>query len=309
MALALSKRLGGLSMAASSSFSNTLPATGLLLIGMGMGTCEGMTVEAKQAAAAADHRRYEAYTALWPEDELASLEREIGPIERVMRPEVEQPEGLFDLAKNSLVALLVVGDPLQATTHVDLQLRAELAGIPCHVVHGISITSVVTGAIGLSNYKFGRQTTLTYPYGDWIATSPLEVLAANWEQNLHTLALLDLDPTGQGTGDQRPMQPADAVESMRRMWEKLQETAEEPLSETYVRRAFRQLASKLYLQQDFDSIPVVLCSDMGTPQQAIVATTLGKLGEEVGGRLNCLVFPAGTSEVEGKALLRWQRGE
>ena len=276
---------------------------------MGMGTCQGMTVEAKQAATAADHRRYEAYTALWPEDELALLEREIGPIERVMRPEVEQPEALFDLARNSLVALMVVGDPLQATTHVDLQLRAEMAGIPCRVVHGISITSVVTGAVGLSNYKFGRQTTLTYPYGDWIATSPLEVLAANWEQNLHTLALLDLDPTGQGTGDQRPMRPADAVESMRRMWEKLQETAEEPLSETYIRRAFREFASKLYLQQTFDDIPVVLCSDMGTPQQAIVSTTLGHLGEEDGGRLNCLVFPASTSEVEGKALLRWQRGE
>ena len=309
MALAPSKRLGGLSMAASSSFSNTLPSTGLLLVGMGMGTCQGMTVEAKMAATAADHRRYEAYTALWPENELALLEQEIGSIERVMRPEVEQPEALFDLAKDSLVALLVVGDPLQATTHVDLQLRAEMAGIPCRVVHGISITSVVTGAVGLSNYKFGRQTTLTYPYGDWIATSPLEVLAANWEQNLHTLALLDLDPTGQGTGDQRPMRPADAVESMRRMWEKLQETAEEPLSETYVRRAFREFASKLYLQQTFDDIPVVLCSDMGTPQQAIVSTTLGNLGEEDGGRLNCLVFPASTSEVEGKALVRWQRGE
>jgi len=276
---------------------------------MGMGTCQGMTVEAKMVATAADHRRYEAYTALWPESELALLEQEIGSIERVMRPEVEQPEALFDLAKDSLVALLVVGDPLQATTHVDLQLRAEMAGIPCRVVHGISITSVVTGAVGLSNYKFGRQTTLTYPYGDWIATSPLEVLAANWEQNLHTLALLDLDPTGQGTGDQRPMRPADAVESMRRMWEKLQETVEEPLSETYVRRAFREFASKLYLQQTFDDIPVVLCSDMGTPQQAIVSTTLGNLGEEDGGRLNCLVFPASTSEVEGKALVRWQRGE
>ena len=309
MALALSKRLGGLSMAASSTPSSTLPSTGLLLIGMGMGTCQGMTVEAKQAAAAADHRRYEAYTALWPENELTALENEIGPIQRVMRPEVEQPEALFELAKDALVALLVVGDPLQATTHVDLQLRAEASGLPCHVIHGISITSVVTGAIGLSNYKFGRQTTLTYPYGEWIATSPLEVLASNWEQHLHTLALLDLDPTGQGTGDQRPMRPADAVESMRRMWDKLKETADEPLSETYVRRAFREFSSKLYLQQVFDDIPVVLCSDMGTPQQAIVATTLGRLGEEKGGRLNALVFPANTSEVEDKALLRWRRGE
>ena len=209
-------------MAASESPS--LPETGLLLVGMGMGRLEGMTQEALDAATKADHRRYEAYTALWPEAELIRLEEVIGSVQRVMRPEVEEPDELFALAKQSLVALLVVGDPLQATTHVDLQLRAQEMGVECRVFHGISITSVVTGAVGLSNYKFGRQTTLTYPYGDWIATSPLEVLASNWEQNLHTLALLDLDPTGLGTGDQRPMRPEDAVQSMRLMWKKLQET-------------------------------------------------------------------------------------
>ena len=307
MALALSKRFGGLSMAATNSESNAFPEKGLLLIGMGMGSLDGMTVEAQTAAKTAAHRRYEAYTALWPEGELKQLEEKVGPIQRVMRPEVEEPDELFMLAKQSLVALLVVGDPLQATTHVDLQLRAQDAGIDCRVIHGISITTVVTGAIGLSNYKFGRQTTLTYPYGDWIATSPLEVLASNREQDLHTLALLDLDPTGLGTGDQRPMQPEDAVQSMRLMWEKLQETAGEALSEEDGRLAFRQMATKLYLEQSFDDIPVVLCSDMGTAEQSMVTTTLGGLGNEQGGRLNCLVFPASTGEVEGKALLRWEK--
>ena len=307
MALALSKRFGGLSMAATNSESNAFPQKGLLLVGMGMGSLDGMTVEAQTAAKAADHRRYEAYTALWPEGELKQLEEKVGPIQRVMRPEVEEPDELFMLAKESLVALLVVGDPLQATTHVDLQLRAQDAGIDCQVIHGISITTVVTGAIGLSNYKFGRQTTLTYPYGDWIATSPLEVLASNREQDLHTLALLDLDPTGLGTGDQRPMQPEDAVQSMRLMWEKLQETTGEPLSEEDGRLAFRQMATERYLQQSFDAIPVVLCSDMGTAEQSMVTTTLGGLGNEQGGRLNCLVFPASTGEVEGKALLRWEK--
>ena len=294
-------------MAATDSNSTAFPEKGLLLVGMGMGSLDGMTVEAQRAAKAADHRRYEAYTALWPDDELAHLEEKVGSIQRVMRPEVEEPDELFTLAKNSLVALLIVGDPLQATTHVDLQLRAQDAGIDCRVIHGISITTVVTGAIGLSNYKFGRQTTLTYPYGDWIATSPLEVLASNFEQNLHTLALLDLDPTGLGTGDQRPMRPEDAVQSIRLMWEKLQATTDEPLSEEDGPLAFRQMATKHYLQQSFDEIPVVLCSDMGTSEQSMVTTMLGGLGNEQGGRLNCLVFPASTGEVEGKALLRWEK--
>ena len=59
-----------------------------------------------------------------------------------MRPEVEKPQELLDLAQNDSVALLIVGDPLQATTHIDLQLQAEEKGIDCHVIHGISITNL-----------------------------------------------------------------------------------------------------------------------------------------------------------------------
>jgi len=295
-------------MAAESSHAPVLPTTGLLLVGMGMGQLEGMTQEAMHAASAADHRRYEAYTALWPEAELARLEARIGPIQRIMRPEVEEPDELLTLATTSLVALLVVGDPLQATTHVYLQLRALGAGVECHVFHGLSITTLVTGAVGLSNYKFGRQTTFTYPYGGWVATSPLEVVAVNWAQNLHTLALLDLDPTGQGTGDQRPMTPSDAAHAMRLMWEKLIDLdANEPPMEDVV-QASRHAMIERYLQQSIDEVPVVLCSDMGTPDQTMVTTTVGGLDQERGGRLNCLVFPASTGDIEEKALARWKRG-
>ena len=307
MALALSKRLGGLSMAAEASQEIHLPATGLLLVGMGMGRLEGMTHEALQAASAAEHRRYEAYTALWPDEELERLEARIGAIQRVMRPEVEEPDELLALASTSLVALLVVGDPLQATTHVDLQLRAAEAGVECRVFHGLSITTLVTGAVGLSNYKFGRQTTLTYPYGGWIATSPLEVVAVNWAQNLHTLALLDLDPTGQGTGEQQPMTPADAANAMRLMWTKLSDAEpREEVADTAQRSKHAMIEE--FLDRAIDDVRVVLCSDMGTPDQALVTTTMGKLGHEKGGRLNCLVFPAGTGEIEEKALARWKRG-
>ena len=297
-------------MAEDSTQSRTLPETGLLLIGMGPGTVAGMTLEALEAAKKATHRRYEAYTALWPKSELDALEEKIGNIERVMRPEVEQPDELFTLAKTSLVALLVVGDPLQATTHVDLQLQAEEAGIECLVFHGVSITTIVTGAIGLSNYRFGRQTTLTYPYGGWVATSPLEVLAANRFRNLHTVALLDLDPTGEGTGDQRPMMPSDAVKSLKLMWPKLQnELVEMPPSDDSPLQSLRHTMCEQYIAQEIEDLAVVLCADMGTDEQRIVSTTVGELSSIRGGRLNCLVFPASVSEVEEKALLRWSNGE
>ncbi len=242
-------------MAEKTVILENLPETGLLLIGMGPGTVAGMTVEALEAAKMASHRRYEAYTALWPESELALLEQEIGEIQRVMRPEVEQPDELFVLAKTSLVALLVVGDPLQATTHVDLQLQALEHGIECRVFHGVSITTIVTGAVGLSNYRFGRQTTLTYPYGDWIATSPLEMIAVNKFRGLHSLVLFDLDPTGQGTGDQRPMKPTDAKRSMELMWSALDERLKQftdPPESTLI--AVQEATFKAFLLQDMDEL-------------------------------------------------------
>ena len=285
--------------------STELPKSGLLLIGMGPGQIGSMTIEARNAAKSADFRRYEAYTALWPADELTKLEEDIGDIEMVMRPEVESPTELLDLAKNHLVALLIVGDPLQATTHVDIQLQALEAGINCMVFHGISITTLVTGAVGLSNYRFGRQTTITYPYGGWVATSPLEVIAVNLFQNQHTLALLDLDPTGAGTGKQVPMQPKDAYDSLGLMKEKLSST----ISDMYEESTFdsmKKLAFKEFVANGLDSIKVVLCADMGTKEEKITYTTVGDLKNTDGGRLNSLIFPAITSEVEEKALLRWQ---
>ena len=278
-------------------------AAGLILIGIGPGGVSGMTLAAIDAAKSADYRRYEAYTALWSDDDLADLEARIGEIEKVMRPEVEDPVELLQLAKTETVALLVVGDPLQATTHVDLQLQASEAGVECTVIHGISITGLVTGSVGLSNYRFGRQTTLTYPYGGWIATSPLEVIALNRIQGLHTLALLDLDPTGEGTGGQIPMQPVDAANSMFLMAEKLSDIIDEMPDDTNFENL--KIDACKAICKNISELMVVLCTDMGTSEQNIVYLPLEELSSAETGRLHCLVIPAEPGEVELSALNRW----
>ena len=122
-------------------------------------------------------------------------------------------------------------------------------GIPVRVVHGVSITTIATGAIGLSNYRFGRSTTLTYPYGDWLPTSPLEVIEGNLRAGLHTLVLLDLDPTGAGTGEQSPMQP--------------------DVASSVLRRCMERLGRPVLEGRD-----LVLCTDMGTEDQVILTTDL-----------------------------------
>ena len=278
-------------------------AAGLILIGMGPGGINGMTRAAINAAKNADYRRYEAYTALWSKDALEGLEAEIGEIQKVMRPEVEDPVELLELAKSSTVALLIVGDPLQATTHVDLQLQAVEAGVRCSVIHGISITGLVTGAVGLSNYRFGRQTTLTYPYGGWVATSPLEIIAINRYQGLHTLALLDLDPTGEGVGGQIPMQPADAANAITMMSNKLSSAIEEMRDESVMERMRIEACKQIC--QNISELMVVLCSDMGTPEQNITYCKLSDLSSAATGRLHSLVIPAKPGDVEEVALMRW----
>lgn len=283
-----------------------LPETGLVLVGMGPGRLEMMTKEAIWAAKLADIRRYEAYTALWPQDELGRLEHEVGPITKVMRPEIEDARELLELAKDNLVAVLVVGDPLQATTHVDLQLQAQESGISCKVMHGISITTILSGAIGLSNYKFGRSTTLTYPYGGWVATSPLDVIASNLYQGLHTLVLLDLDPSGQGVGNQRPMKPEDAYNSMEMMWLKMEDMAEDFSEPDDALEAMKQTAISAMLEDGLGDMRVVLASDMGCKNEKIVSTTFAELSSFSGGRLNCLVIPANLGEVEEVALGRFE---
>jgi diphthine synthase len=276
---------------------------GLVLIGIGMGSIDGMTVEAVHRMKDADFRFLEAYTAKWLDEDVERLENLVGPIKPIMRPGVENPEEILALAKESIVALLVIGDPLQATTHVDLQLQARDEGINCHVVHGISITTLVTGAVGLSNYRFGRQTTLTYPYGDWIVTSPLEVVALNRALNMHTLVLFDLDPTGSGTGNQKPMQPIDAINSIRLMADKLISTIEEIEGGDNL-AALKMDGCKLLLAE-IDSIKCVLCSDMGTSRQMINYGTLDELVTVNEGGLHCMIIPAIESDVEKMALSRW----
>ena len=253
--------------------------SGLWLIGIGPGCLENMTTRALEAANSADHRFLEGYTSLLPQDSLDKLEGLIGSWDLRMRTSIERPDELLTLAKKAKVALLIVGDPLQATTHVDLQLRCKEEGVHCEVVHGISITTIATGAVGLQSYRFGRQCTFAYPYGDYLPTSPLEIILSNQKRDLHTLALLDLDPTGAGEGEQQPMQPSTAMDVLRKMANRL--------------------------DVDVEDWTVVLCSDMGTGDARIQSGTPRQIEMVRDGRIHCLVLPANLHDIEAAALQRW----
>ena len=95
------------------------------------------------------------------------------------------------LNKDKEVAFLVIGDPMCATTHIDLMMRAKEKGIKVKVIHNASIVSAI-GIVGLEVYKYGKVTSI--PFHNKEVKAPVEVYDMNREKGLHTLFLLDLDP-------------------------------------------------------------------------------------------------------------------
>ncbi len=138
----------------------------------------------------------EEYTAVASPGALDRLARELGrPIRPLRRAELEAETPLLEaLGRSARVALLVVGDPFAATTHVALRLAAERAGHTWRYLPNASILVAAAGFLGLMHYRFGRTVSLPLPSPGFSPSSPLEQIAGNRSRNLHTLVLLDLAP-------------------------------------------------------------------------------------------------------------------
>jgi len=194
----------------------------LVFIGLGLHG-EGISIQGLQIAKEADVVYAELYTSLVPGFDPKELELEISkPIHIVDRKTVEQhPDEILNVAKVSKVALLVPGDPMTATTHVDLRLRAAKVGIETKIIHAASIASAAAGLTGLQSYKFGPSATV--PFSDNSSVRPYEILAENRERGLHTLLLLDIRAE-----EGRAMTANEAIEVMLGLEKKIQKEAFTP---------------------------------------------------------------------------------
>jgi len=163
----------------------------LTFIGLGLQK-DGISLAGLREAQEANVVYAELYTSIVPNFDIKGFEQKIGrSIKVVARETVEQhPEEILNAAKKGNVAFLVPGDPMAATTHVDLRLRAAKAGIQTKIVPAASIVSAAAGLAGLQSYKFGPSATVPFP--DNPSTRPYEVLAENRQCGLHTLLLLDI---------------------------------------------------------------------------------------------------------------------
>jgi diphthine synthase len=259
---------------------------GLWLIGIGPGDLGHITERAKSIARGCSKRYLEGYTAVLPSDQEERLEEVVGTWKRLMRPSVESPENLLDEAREEAVALLVVGDPMQATTHIDLEARCMEEGVGFEVVPGMSATALAVSLSGLQSYRFGRQVTLPYPYGEYLPTSPLEMIESNRSSGLHTLVLLDLDPTGMGFDLPTPMRPEQAVSILDRMAERVNKERD---------------VSNPTAVREWDGI---LLSDVGTSRQRVSSGSLNDVSKLEGGYVHTLIIPSNMSDNEKDAFRR-----
>jgi len=166
----------------------------LIFIGLGLRDEHGVSLEGFERIKRADVVFAEAYTSMLSEGSLDRLKKMTGKeIVLLDRIAVEDGRNILDACEGRTVALLIAGDPMSATTHVDLRLRAIQKGLETEIVHGSSILTAVPGILGLQHYKFGRTTTIPFPQEGYSPTSPYDVIAENLSRGLHTLMLLDID--------------------------------------------------------------------------------------------------------------------
>ena len=129
----------------------------LYLIGLGLSTAKDITVRGLELIKDSDVVYMEFYTSILSID-IETLSKFYG--KEIILADREMIENDFDdiileKAKTAKVALLVVGDPFSATTHVDLYLRCVKSGVKVEVVNNASIMNSI-GVTGLSLYRFLR---------------------------------------------------------------------------------------------------------------------------------------------------------
>jgi len=184
----------------------------LVFIGLGLYDEKDISIRGLEELKEADTVFAEFYTSLMPGLSIKKLEEMIGKaVNVVSRRVLEEEEGqqLFEAAKKGKAAFLVQGDPMIATTHVDLRISAEKQGIKTRVIHGASVVSAVRGISGLQNYKYGKAVTIPFAEAGLVSETPYNVIRENKKIGLHTMCYLDIK-----TEEQRYLTVNEALQTL-----------------------------------------------------------------------------------------------
>ncbi len=171
----------------------------LYIIGLGIGSEKDISVRGLDACKDSSEVYVELYTARWPGD-IDKLSEMVGKeISVLKRSDVEENIGkLVKRAKSKDVSVLVAGDPLSATTHLNILMEAREQKVKTEVIHSSSILTAIAET-GLNLYNFGRVATVVRPQKGYAPKSFYDIGEKNRELDMHTLFLLDIDmDSGEG---------------------------------------------------------------------------------------------------------------
>ncbi|MBI3027449.1 diphthine synthase [Candidatus Woesearchaeota archaeon] len=244
----------------------------LFFIGLGLNNEKDITINGLEAIKKCDVVYLENYTSILnckKEDLEKFYNKKIIFARRIV---VEADDnGIIENAKTKNVAFLVAGDPLVATTHIDLFLRAKKEGIKCKVIHSSSIITAIS-ITGLQIYKFGKTTSI--PLQNESIETPYDVLKDNLTLGLHTLFLLDLNPE-----EDKFLTINDAIR--------------------YLLKIELKRNGKIFSEKAF----CVGCARIGSESQAIKAGTAKEiLKTDFGKPVHCLIVPGKLHFMEEECL-------
>jgi diphthine synthase len=165
----------------------------LYLIGLGLSDAKDISIKGLEAVKNCDEVFLEIYTCKL-NCELKDLEQLYGKkVTAVDRDFVEDATELLNKAKENNVALLIIGDPLSATTHWDIIQRAKEQNSKVEIIHNASIFSGIA-ATGLQLYKFGKTASIPHTKEEYKPETAYNLIKENQSIGAHTLCLLDTQP-------------------------------------------------------------------------------------------------------------------
>ncbi len=234
----------------------------LVFIGLGLEDESGLSLRGLAEAKSCEVLFAEFYTSLMPGLDLGKLRRLVGKeVTVVSRSDVEERADDLILSKAGKVGFLVPGDPMVATTHVDLRLRAHKRGIRTRIIHAASVASAAAGASGLQSSKFGRTVTVPVSWQGEFPETVHTAVSRNLASGLHSLVLLEVDVE---TG--RHVTIPEALKQLLLISQRRGDKALAP--ETLVVGISRLEAPNMVIKAG--TISELLATDFGTPPYALI---------------------------------------
>ena len=241
----------------------------LYIIGLGLDK-KDMSLAAKESLKKCKKVYLESYTNVFPYT-VKDLEEVIKKkIIKANRSMVEEKAPFIEEAKKENVALLVSGDPLAATTHVDIIMRAKKANVKLKIFHAPTILTSIAES-GLQLYKFGKTGSIAkWQTPSFKPESFYDIIKQNLSIGAHTLLLLDI-----GLSVKEALSYLESIEKTKK---------------------------KSLLNRE-----LVICENVGTEKQKITIGILEYLVEKKFSLPACIIIPGELHFVEKEMLDSWKK--